>query len=182
MDCRVHAGFKKIQNEMFSMIQPDWMYRYINSTKEVCITGHSLGGALATIHAFRLRYFIQNRIVLTTFGSPRVGNDGFSRHMLNIIDKSYRYVNGYDIIPHVPPSNYLYMHIQREYWYINNTIHLCSEVFEDSLCSYSVHPRDYNIKDHFYYFDSKMVLDETYKSCMESFNLEQHINEMEDNF
>ena len=57
------------------------------SQPTVYITGHSLGGAIATIIAGRLikdQVADANRLKLYTFGSPRVGNPAFSQSMDNV--------------------------------------------------------------------------------------------------
>ena len=46
----------------------------------VLVTGHSLGGALATLSAFEVAStFLDRQVLLTTFGSPRVVNAEFAR-------------------------------------------------------------------------------------------------------
>lgn len=179
-NCKVHSGFKHIQNNIFTNnVSLYWLDKYISNSKEICISGHSLGGALATIHAFRLKHFVPNRVSLHTYGSPRVGNSEFSSYLSDIIDNSYRYVNQYDIIPHIPPIGFSYSHVPKEYWFFNSLLLNCSDASEDEMCSYSVKPIQYRIKDHFYYFDSKVYMDDLYYICM-SFDLEHHINVLED--
>lgn len=63
------------------------------------ITGHSLGGALATLATW---YIAGDRLAACyTFGSPRVGDDGLTNRFRTPI---YRIVNGADPVPFVPPS------------------------------------------------------------------------------
>jgi predicted lipase len=45
----------------------------------VFCTGHSLGGALATLCALEMRQRLGLRVELYTFGSPRVGSPQFAR-------------------------------------------------------------------------------------------------------
>lgn len=67
-------------------------------------TGHSLGGALATLAAKRY-----NRVRgLYTFGSPRVGDLEFRNHYSAT---HFRFVNDDDIVPRVPPQALLYHHV-----------------------------------------------------------------------
>ncbi|RPI77437.1 MAG: lipase family protein, partial [Planctomycetaceae bacterium] len=63
------------------------------------VTGHSLGGALATLAARRLPAALKP-FEVATFGQPRVGNVTFiNGYML----RHNRYVNNHDIVPSVPP-------------------------------------------------------------------------------
>ncbi|MBN6069438.1 lipase family protein [Aggregatibacter actinomycetemcomitans] len=68
--------------------------------KELYLTGHSLGGAVATILA---AYLYENGLkpLLYTYGSPRVGNVHFANYYANRFTH-FRHVNGGDIVPAVP--------------------------------------------------------------------------------
>lgn len=60
---------------------------------QIWVTGHSLGGALATIASGEMisHYGIDsNRILLMTFGQPRVGNEKYSRKLDAILKNNYR--------------------------------------------------------------------------------------------
>lgn len=67
------------------------------------VTGHSLGGALATLSALHIHIAktipFENPI-LYTFASPRVGNRQFARQFDKF--ECYRVVNSEDIVPVVP--------------------------------------------------------------------------------
>ncbi|CAH1223988.1 hypothetical protein PAECIP111893_05061 [Paenibacillus plantiphilus] len=92
--------------------------------KPLFITGHSLGGALATLAALDIA---ANRgpegIVVYTFASPRVGDPQFARAYNRLVTNSFRLRNEHDIVPHLPPlvyqsptkkNSYLYMHVKGE--------------------------------------------------------------------
>ena len=64
--------------------------------KDVYMTGHSLGAAMATIAATRYQ-----PIELFTFGSPRVGGSKFIR---NIKCPHLRFMNNNDIVCRIPPA------------------------------------------------------------------------------
>ncbi|XP_044500845.1 uncharacterized protein LOC123221926 isoform X3 [Mangifera indica] len=81
----------------------------------VYVTGHSLGGALATLFALELSssklakipIFDGNRhgaisLTMYNFGSPRVGNKKFADVYNEKVKDSWRVVNHRDIIPTVP--------------------------------------------------------------------------------
>ena len=63
------------------------------------ITGHSLGGALATLATWYLKG--DSLAACYTFGAPRVGDTGLMDRFRTPI---YRIVNGVDPVPFVPPS------------------------------------------------------------------------------
>lgn len=73
-------------------------------TKKLYITGHSLGGAMATIAASRLK---DKATCLYTYGSPRVG----SRTFVKSFDvPHYRHVNNNDVVVKVPFAFLGYRH------------------------------------------------------------------------
>uniref|UniRef100_A0A914H9I4 Fungal lipase-like domain-containing protein n=1 Tax=Globodera rostochiensis TaxID=31243 RepID=A0A914H9I4_GLORO len=73
---------------------------------QVTFTGHSLGGALASLAAMRtvLEGIRKNdQIKLYTFGQPRVGNVEFAFKHDELIPESFRVVFRMDIVAHMPP-------------------------------------------------------------------------------
>jgi len=103
---QVHRGFQTAWNSVERGIIKQ--IRLWNEGRKVplplLITGHSLGGALATVAAASLvkrKYPVQG---LYTFGQPRVGDLIFSAE-INILlkGKVFRFVNNNDIVPHIPP-------------------------------------------------------------------------------
>src|SRR6185312_5978665 len=67
------------------------------------VTGHSLGGALALLAAWRFqRSFIEVQEVVT-FGAPMVGNEAASQAFgREFPGKIFRYVDLEDVVPHLP--------------------------------------------------------------------------------
>ncbi|KAH1190111.1 Lipase [Glycine max] len=83
----------------------------------VYVTGHSLGGALATLLALELssnQLAKRGAISITmyNFGSPRVGNKRFAEVYNERVKDSWRVVNHRDIIPTVPRLMG-YCHVER---------------------------------------------------------------------
>jgi hypothetical protein len=72
---------------------------------QVFITGHSLGGALATLATLHIaaETKFQNP-TLYSFASPRVGNKQFAESFINLNLKAFRIANSEDIIPTLPPA------------------------------------------------------------------------------
>lgn len=99
----VHAGFNKV----FQSIKPGLEQSLTpllatNGRGTVHFVGHSLGGALAHITADWVKRRYKNRVCLYTFGSPRVGLDGFSIKTTGSIDKIFRCTHASDPIPLIP--------------------------------------------------------------------------------
>jgi hypothetical protein len=67
--------------------------------RPIYFTGHSLGGALASLLP---RFWPDKQRLMTpyTFASPRIGNDKLAE-----VAKSYGYVRAGDPIPHLPPRS-----------------------------------------------------------------------------
>ncbi len=110
----VHRGFKSEVDELWPMIEKSIRN---NTTKTVWFCGHSLGGAMATICAYRcFRSEIASMPeALFTYGSPRVGTRPYLKHTrINHI----RWVNNNDIVPRMPPTWFGFRHSGRE-MYLN---------------------------------------------------------------
>lgn len=106
---RVHCGFKREVDDLWPRIES----ALIDNTKTLWFTGHSLGGAMATICAGRCTLSEIPSIPqgLFTFGSPRVGSHRYINYVrLN----HYRWVNNNDIVCRVPPPWLGYRHNGRE--------------------------------------------------------------------
>jgi predicted lipase len=159
----VEDGFYKIYNAL-----KNDLYLALNQsiseygTNDVLFTGHSLGGAIATLFAFDICYYNLPYQVysLITFGSPRVGNDAFSSYMSSCKIDSIRVTHYYDIVSHVPEEFLGYKHISREVWYneINTDYVECDDEYsEDASCSDSCAPvKCTSISDHLNYLNISM--------------------------
>lgn len=110
-------------------------------TDKVVVTGHSLGGAIATLCAQYLSDYIPN-VVTYTFGSPRVGDYLFADLFNITISNSYRVVNKDDIVPHLPYYDVdKFHHVPRELWFYEGGAGPyveCSLSGEDKSCADSI--------------------------------------------
>ncbi|WEK55266.1 MAG: lipase family protein [Candidatus Cohnella colombiensis] len=81
--------------------------RKLSSSKVLLITGHSLGGALATLCALdvAVNTDFQPPIVYS-YGAPRVGDLDFARCYGVLVDQTYRIYNRFDVVPTLPPHVY----------------------------------------------------------------------------
>lgn len=159
----VEKGFYHVYNAL----RPE-VYKVLNNltgkynTTNILLTGHSLGGAIATMFSFDFCYYSTSYepTYLVTFGSPRVGNDIFSAYFASCSVNSLRITHYYDMVPHVPEELLGYKHISQEVWYNeDNTMYqLCDDLdYEDPLCSDSCAPmKCTSTSDHLNYLNISM--------------------------
>lgn len=83
-----------------------------NPTYTVILTGHSLGGALASLTALDLakNEKIKDKLLLYTFGMPRVGNQAYAKDHERKVPNSCRIVNKKDCIQWWPLEMFGYQH------------------------------------------------------------------------
>jgi predicted lipase len=101
-DITVHAGFRykffSIKNALEEVLMEN-----LADFDTLVLTGHSLGGALATIAApFLSDMFPAKTVKCISFGSPRVGNENFVKWFQSTVDSNVRIVNEHDPVPHLP--------------------------------------------------------------------------------
>ncbi len=113
----VHKGFDAAFNDIWLPIE-----RYVldnHPGKHIFITGHSSGGALAALAAWRLdQWCLVNVWGVYTYGSPRVGNSKFMRSYNDALKSiTYRHVNNNDIVPRMPSSLTGYRHVGQLKYY-----------------------------------------------------------------
>jgi hypothetical protein len=100
---KVHSGFcHDIQS-----IMPDVtaaVKALDASQSSVFVTGHSKGGALASLGAYLLTQAGVPVQQVVTFASPRTGDPDFRAGYQKVIPNQIRYENYGDLVPLVPPS------------------------------------------------------------------------------
>ncbi|GAA5795383.1 hypothetical protein HPULCUR_000739 [Helicostylum pulchrum] len=156
----VHKGFYDAYNEVssyyFSQLQEQHK-KYADY--EIIVTGHSLGGAqalLATMDLYqRIPTLNTDNLKIYTVGSPRVGNSDFAYYVDSTGIPHSRSVNNRDIVPHVPPQSFGFLHPGVEAWAKSGTTaQICTSNIETNSCSNSIVPFT-SIDDHRVYYDIK---------------------------
>ncbi|VDO69277.1 unnamed protein product, partial [Heligmosomoides polygyrus] len=151
-----------VQHYFFVALQSIWkpMHTVIQKLRKVSImfTGHSLGGALAslasTVYAHR-HPSRQFRVHLITYGQPRVGNYEYAESHSRLVRNSWRIVHKYDLVAHLPACafrifshscasllNHSPYHHGTEVWFPTNMtqnalFRICDglPLYEDDSCS-----------------------------------------------
>jgi triacylglycerol lipase len=83
---------------------------------DVCVCGHSLGGALATLVSADISgsgIFLSPTVY--TFASPAVGEKTFVSWYNGLVPDSYRIYNQPDVVPTLPPGIFGYSHVDEPY-------------------------------------------------------------------
>ena len=112
---RVHRGFHAALMDIWPAMEA--AVAEIQSKRKsghlpVWLTGHSLGGALATLAAARLIEQDQPFYGVYTFGSPRVGDRDFARiYNSEAANRTFRFQNNNDIVSRIPSRVMNYSHV-----------------------------------------------------------------------
>jgi predicted alpha/beta-hydrolase family hydrolase len=99
-----HAGFANYATLLMAQMLAEGVS--FRRDDHLIISGHSLGGAVATIIAAHLQDHLP-WVDLVTFGSPRPGGRRF-RQRLRV--PHHRYVHGDDVVPHLPSAAFGFRH------------------------------------------------------------------------
>ncbi|WP_081791872.1 lipase family protein [Caldalkalibacillus mannanilyticus] len=101
---KTHKGFTQIYRSVVRKQLIETL-RGLSPAKKLFLTGHSLGGALATLAAVDVAVNTRfTRPFLCTFGCPRVGDSRFTSTVMEKTKECIQVVNDYDIIPLLPAS------------------------------------------------------------------------------
>jgi len=84
--------------------------------RKILVTGHSLGGALATLGTLDLttRYHGEYDVSMVSVASPRVGNYVFAKLFNEYVPRAVRLVHDRDPIPGVPKMLCMFKHVGHE--------------------------------------------------------------------
>ena len=107
--CKIHSGFAQAYGTVKHRVRCLVQSMLTSKKRPIFMTGHSLGGALATLCSLDICLTLQvppKEMNVSTFGSPRVGNDAFTRLYNWIIEVNWRFVAGGDMISKLPKGGY----------------------------------------------------------------------------
>lgn len=162
----VHAGFLISYNSVRAIVVHvvrDQLLNFPNYT--VVTSGHSLGGALASIAALSIKSnFPSAAVQLFTYGQPRTGNAAYADLVEDIVGHNniFRAVHTWDGVPTMVPETLGYRHHAREYWQFeepaNPSTVRCCKGQEDPKCSHSIPSTGINLA-HMVYFGQVMTMD-----------------------
>jgi len=165
--------YKKLENDLFSTENlaeinnhPDY---------QVIVTGHSLGGAVAAIISFAIKYqnYFNNSVVLITLGQPRTGNYYFAEYVTQNVDHIFRIAREGDIVVSIPIHT-SFMRYSNNFWHIGGLIMLSKEMDKFYICDYNYfedgdddvckYKMTTNTTLHTYYFNPDTYLSSRCKS------------------
>lgn len=158
--CKVHEGFYHtylaIKDTILSSARALFA-KYPKSKK--LITGHSLGGALATLAAIDIQRYFGPVDEFYTYGSPRVGNREFATFTNGFVTGNFnsRITHNRDPVPHLPFQNLGFYHVDKEVFYdqYSSSYKICNSG-EDPSCSNNY--LDILITDHWSYMGNDLVV------------------------
>jgi len=112
--CKVHLGFlEAFREEQATVVDSVTRLMKGNPKYQLVVTGHSLGGAVATIAATELRKR-GFEVSLVTYGAPRVGNEALAK-LISASGANFRVTHLNDPVPRLPPLTLGYRHVEPEY-------------------------------------------------------------------
>src|SRR5262249_794395 len=87
------------------------------------VTGHSLGGAVALLAAWRLQRNFLAVHEIVTFGAPMIGDEAAAREFEQAFQgKTGRYIDLEDVVPHLPSVSL----VANAYTHCLNEVSLCA--------------------------------------------------------
>ncbi|XP_044322477.1 lipase isoform X3 [Triticum aestivum] len=170
---KVHTGFYSAYNN--TLLRPAITNavrkaRRLYGDISVIVTGHSMGGAIASFCALDLAISLgSDSVHLMTFGQPRIGNAAFASYFEQYVPTAIRVTHEHDIVPHLPPYFFFlphltYHHFPREVWEHdvdgNTTFRVCDSSGEDPDCCRSVFALFLSASDHLTYMGVEIAADD----------------------
>lgn len=107
---KVHGGFAR---HTLNLLESERLKQFTRDYDEFIISGHSLGGAIATLYASFIVSNGKSIESIHTFGAPRIASEQFLNiyRMQNLEEITFRYVIDGDPVSQFSP---IYMHLGKE--------------------------------------------------------------------
>ncbi|KAJ7183672.1 alpha/beta-hydrolase [Mycena filopes] len=165
----VHSGFLDAYNDVAVDVETTVKAQLKKfPTYTIVVTGHSLGGALASLGATALKTALPTTpLKLYTFGQPRTGDAKYAAFVESTIGVAniFRGVHTFDGVPTIIPRFLGYQHHGTEYWQFVDPGLLISDTFsvtkctgqEDPTCSDSILSGGIDVA-HIFYFGQVMAV------------------------
>jgi hypothetical protein len=119
--CNVGIACGQVSRGVYNEFNNDWaavsgaIRRNLKAGYQIVVTGHSQGGAIATIASLAVKSTFKAAPYLITFGSPRVGDEQFKNVVNSNINYNLRFVNQFrgldELVPRVPPVELGFHHV-----------------------------------------------------------------------
>lgn len=106
---KLHRGFAEAYMSVAEKVMNGIKKLYDEDPRPVFLTGHSLGGALATICAYDCFLGLElssTDLFVATYGSPRVGNGAFRKLYDEAVPASWRMIVAPDLVTKLPKVGY----------------------------------------------------------------------------
>lgn len=114
--CWAHLGFLFAYSEVVKNVNATlFSATRLFPSYKITLTGHSLGAAVGTLLAMRLRD-VGYEMDVYTYGSPRVGNEALASYISHQKGRDYRITHLADTVARLPPINREFRHTSPEYW------------------------------------------------------------------
>jgi hypothetical protein len=157
--CKLHNGFLNSWGDVKQQtIIAVKAARATNPSYTVIITGHSLGGAIATVSGAYLRV-AGIPCDINTYGSPRVGNSNFVNFVNSQAGAHYRVTHNFDPVSRYPSRLFGYSHSSTEFWLSTSSATTTSYDVADIKVCVGIESMDSNgsnlklgLTPHSYYF------------------------------
>jgi predicted lipase len=114
--CTAHEGFwtswREARSRVLNAIKTA---SQANPGYSIVLTGHSLGGAIASLAAAEIRKSGYTA-ALYTFGAPRFASEKLSDFITKQPGGNYRVTHLNDPVPRLPPISFNFVHVSPEYY------------------------------------------------------------------
>jgi len=119
-----HEGFWEATQDIWPKIYRDYLHAYKSKPRPLFLTGHSLGGAMATIAAAKMVYEDLPFTSVYTFGQPRAMDRETGRKFnTECKERFHRFCNDKDVVTRIPARIGGFTHVGQVV-YIDNDMKL----------------------------------------------------------